>query len=111
MINDFNSLTESNRLSSALLKWTSEANCHITGVLHKNFGTSKPVGHIGSAILKKAETVAFVARNQENPQVYDVTCAYSRNYPFDAFQFEIGDDHLPRKAQAGFSLGGGGDIF
>jgi hypothetical protein len=35
---------------------------HITGILHKNFWTSKPVGHVGSSELKKAETVVFIEK-------------------------------------------------
>jgi hypothetical protein len=37
---------------------------HITGILHKNFGTSKPVGHVGSSVLKKAETVVFMKKRR-----------------------------------------------
>jgi hypothetical protein len=35
---------------------------YITGILHKKLGTSKPVGHVGSSVLKKAETVVFIEK-------------------------------------------------
>ena len=93
LVTDFNSLEQSTQLTEKLLQWTSKTNCHITGILHKNFGTSKPVGHVGSSVLKKAETVMFIDREND---LTKVTCEYSRNIPFDDFYFEVGKDWLPR---------------
>jgi len=93
LITDFNSLEQSTQLTEKLLQWTSKANCHITGILHKNYGSSKPVGHVGSSILKKAETVIFIEKENE---LTKVNCEYSRNIPFDEFYFEVGNDWLPR---------------
>jgi len=94
LINDFNSLEQSLSLSQKLLKWSSIHKCHITGVLHKNFGSSKPVGHIGSTILKKAESVVFL-ENQED--FTSVKCKYSRNIPFNDFNFIVNEDWLPEE--------------
>lgn len=93
LVTDFNSLEQSTQLTERLLQWTSKTNCHITGILHKNFGTMKPVGHVGSSVLKKAETVMFIDKENE---LTKVTCEYSRNIPFDEFYFEIGKDWLPK---------------
>ena len=92
LVTDFNSLEQATNLQESLLKWTTLGNLHITGVLHKNFGTSKPVGHIGSSVLKKAETVVFVEREDN---ITKVKCEYTRNYPFDNFEFRINRDWLP----------------
>lgn len=92
LVTDFNSLEQSTNLTEKLLQWTSKTKCHITGILHKNFGTSKPVGHVGSSILKKAETVIFIEREEE---LTKVTCEYSRNIAFDEFYFEVDKNHLP----------------
>ncbi len=97
LIDDFNSLEQSNMLQAKLLTWTTHAKCHITGVLHKNHGTEKPVGHIGSAVLKKAETVVFT---EAEPELTLVKCAYSRNMPFKDFKFEVDKDWLPREVSA-----------
>jgi hypothetical protein len=35
---------------------------HNRNTTQKNFGTSKPVGHVGSSVLKKAETVVFIEK-------------------------------------------------
>lgn len=92
LVTDFNSLEQSTNLTEKLLQWTSKTKCHITGILHKNFGTSKPVGHVGSSVLKKAETVIFIEKEDE---ITKVTCEYSRNIAFDEFYFEVGNNHLP----------------
>jgi len=96
LINDFNSLEQSTMLSQKLLKWSADANCHITGILHKNFGSSKPVGHIGSTILKKAETVVFLENEDEFTKV---TCNYSRNIPFEDFSFIVNRNWLPQEVK------------
>lgn len=93
LVTDFNSLEQSTQLTERLLQWTSKTNCHITGILHKNFGTMKPVGHVGSSVLKKAETVMFI--DKEN-KLTKVSCEYSRNIPFNEFYFEVGKDWLPK---------------
>jgi hypothetical protein len=50
---------------------------HITGI-HKNFGTSKPVGHVGSSVLKKAETV-FIEK-EDNVSI--AKCEYLAKHAF-----------------------------
>jgi len=52
-------------------------------------------GHLGSAILKKAETVAFVEKDDE---VIRVTPEYTRNYPFQEFAFNLNEQYLPMQS-------------
>lgn len=92
LVNDVNNLEASNEVSQKLLEWSGNENCHIITVLHRNFGSNKPTGHLGSAVLKKAETVVFVEK--ENDAVL-VTSEYSRNQPFENFAFEVNNDWLP----------------
>lgn len=94
LVTDFNSLEQATGLTEKLLEWTSKEQMHITGILHKNFGTSKPVGHVGSSVLKKAETVAFIDNDKETGYT-NVTCEYSRNIPFEDITFGVNDDWLP----------------
>jgi len=98
LVTDFNSLEQATGLTEKLLEWTSKEQMHITGILHKNFGTSKPVGHVGSSVLKKAETVAFIDNDKETGYT-NVTCEYSRNIPFDDLLFGVNDDWLPYEVQ------------
>ena len=94
LVTDFNNIDQASDLSGKLMKWSSEQNCHITGVLHRNFGTQKPVGHVGSFILKKAETVVFIESDADTGFV-NVKCEYSRNRPFEDINFDIDENALP----------------
>jgi len=97
LVTDFNNLEMATGLTEKLLQWTSKGKMHCTGILHKNFGTSKPVGHVGSSVLKKAETVVFIERN-ENETI--VKCEYSRNQPFNDIVFTVDEnDWLPKEVK------------
>ena len=80
------------------MKWPSKTNAHLVTVLHRNHGSDKPTGHLGSSIMKKAETVAFVTREDD---LTKVTPDYCRNYPFKEFYFTLNDDHLPYVEESG----------
>lgn len=95
LVTDFNSLEQASGLTEKLLNWTANGKMHCTGILHKNFGTSKPVGHVGSSVLKKAETVVFIEKEEENTIA---KCEYSRNQPFSDIKFMVDDnDWLPKE--------------
>ena len=102
LLDDFNNLEESTKLTQKLLEWTGKEMMHCTGILHKNFGSEKPVGHIGSSVLKKAETAAFVDEDGKNKTV---ECKYSRNQPFENFMYYIDEDNsLPYEIFTGEKL-------
>lgn len=92
LVDNFNDLESCSKVTNALMKWSSMQKCHIVTVLHKNFGTNKPVGHIGSTVLKKAETVFMVENSEENVKV---TPDYTRNYPFEPFEYNVDQFGLP----------------
>jgi hypothetical protein len=94
LVTDFNSLEQATGLTEKLLQWTAKGMMHCTGILHKNFGTAKPVGHVGSSVLKKAETVVFITTENE---LTTAKCEYSRNIAFNDLTFKIGNDWLPRE--------------
>lgn len=101
ILDSVNDLELSNKIVQGLMKWTSISKAHLCTVLHRNHGTSKPTGHLGSAIMKKAEMVAFVERDKENNEV-KVTSEYSRSVPFEDFQFTLDENHLPKETEGGF---------
>jgi hypothetical protein len=76
------------------MKLTSENNLHIITVIHRNHGTDKPTGHLGSAILKKSETVAYVDKDDQTPGMI-VKAKNTRSFPFNDFVFDINDYGLP----------------
>ncbi len=92
LCNDPNDLHESEALTCELMRWSSEYDNHILCVLHSNPGGDKARGHLGSALLRKAETVMLVkadgATSVVSPQ-------YCRNEPFSEFAFRINADGLP----------------
>jgi len=97
LVTDFNSLEQSTGLTEKLLQWTAKGKMHCTGILHKNFGTSKPVGHVGSSVLKKAETVVFVEAQEDKTLV---KCEYSRNQSFSDILFQVDErDWLPKEVK------------
>ena len=95
LVNDVNDLKQSNELTQKLLKWTDVSKCHLTGILHKNFGTAKPTGHLGSSILKKAETVCLLESNEQDKKFTDVSFPYTRSFNIDSFSFYIDENGLP----------------
>lgn len=97
LVNDFNSIEEAKDVENKVLNWTAEHKFHLIAIIHRNFGTSKPVGHLGSMILKKAETVAFV---ETQDGITTVKCEYSRNQPFEDLHFEVNKDWLPHELDA-----------
>lgn len=92
LCNDPNDLHESEALTCELMRWSSEYDNHILCVLHSNPGGEKARGHLGSALLRKAETVMLVkadgATSVVSPQ-------YCRNEPFSEFAFQIDANGLP----------------
>lgn len=93
LVNDINDLEASNKVTQKLLEWSANEKCHIITILHRNFGTKKPTGHLGSAVLKKAETVIFVEPGDND--FVKVVPEYTRNQPFKEFSFGVNKDWLP----------------
>ena len=87
LIDDTNDLTQSSMLVNLFMKITDEAGCHLITILHRTKHSAKPTGHIGSAILKKAETVVFVEKAEDG--VVTVSPEYCRNKPFRPFKFRL----------------------
>ena len=95
LVADVNDLTSCNELTAKLLKWTDISQCHLTGILHLNPGTDKPTGHLGSSIMKKAETVCILKVDENDPKYTDVSFPLTRGFPIDEFRFRINEFGLP----------------
>lgn len=96
LCSDVNNIEESNLVVQKLMKWTKELHCHIITVIHSNFGTDKPTGHLGSALEKKAETQIQLELNTVNKELVTVSCKRSRNSPFETFSFKVNKAGLPQ---------------
>lgn len=94
LVDNFNDLERSSQIVSKLMKWSTEQNCHITGIIHLNPSKDqvKPQGHLGSFVLRKCETVIHVEADERDPLTSNVTCLLSRRGDFDDFKFRIEKD-------------------
>lgn len=92
LIGDVNNIDEANEVVQNLMSWTQELNCALICVIHQNYGSDKPTGHLGSALQKKAETMVKVTRQERQALV---ECKDSRNFPFDDLVFKVAHDGLP----------------
>lgn len=93
LVENTNDIMMSKEASDYILKWTYEYNIHITTIIHKSGTTNKPLGHLGTYVLKKAETVIDL-EIQEDFSI-KVSNPYSRGYRFEEFVFDINKDSLP----------------
>lgn len=98
LCSDVNNIEESNEVVQKVMTWSKEYNCHIITVVHTTFGSSKPTGHLGSAMEKKCETAMFLDKAKKNEEMINVTCRASRGYPFRPFSFYVNDYGLPQIA-------------
>lgn len=94
LIDDVNDIEKSSKLSQKLMKWTQEKNIHIMTVIHTNYGSEKPTGHLGSFLEKKTETQIAIERDEETNNVL-VKCKRSRAIPFEDFAFRINPNSIP----------------
>jgi len=95
LCSDVNNIEESNAVVQKLMSWTKELNCHIITVIHSNFGSDKPTGHLGSFLEKKCETQIQLELNTINKDLVTVSCKRSRNAPFEQFSFKVNNYGLP----------------
>ena len=99
LIENVNDLDKSNEITQKLMTLSAENNAAILTILHRNFDSDKPTGHLGSAILKKAESVIFVDKSEK---IVSVAPKYTRNIAFDGFTFTVDEQGLPYKLQTNF---------
>lgn len=93
LVENTNDLVMSKEASDYIMKWTYDFNLHITTIIHKSGLTGKPLGHLGTYVLKKAETVINLEVNEDRSVT--VSNPYSRGYRFEDFTFDINKDALP----------------
>tara|TARA_R110002167_G_scaffold365126_1_gene588847 strand:- start:714 stop:1568 length:855 start_codon:yes stop_codon:yes gene_type:complete len=95
MVSDVNNIEQCSEITQKLMSWTVDYNCHITTIIHSNFGSDKPTGHLGSFLEKKAETQIKLEKNTQNKGWVTVECKRSRNRGFETFSFQINKNGLP----------------
>jgi len=104
LLNDVNSMTETNYVVQKIMTWTAKKQCHLLTIIHQNFGSDKPTGNLGSALEKKAETQIKLEKNEVNKGWITVECKRSRNRSFDPFSFSVNDNILPEYVNNDFEF-------
>lgn len=88
LLQDFNSLEQSNELIQWLMGLTAKYGCTIVSVLHQNKAKddSSMRGHLGTELLNKL-TDCFEVTKKDG--AFHVSCTDSRNVPCEDFAFSI----------------------
>lgn len=88
LLYDNNDIVSSQDLVTFLMRITAIHNVALCTIIHTNYNSEKPTGHIGSFLEKKAETQVSLKREEGSNMVL-VECKRSRNIPFAPFEFTI----------------------
>jgi hypothetical protein len=95
-----NDIITSSELAEEVMKWTAEG-LHVCFILHKNNGSQKARGHIGTVSTIKAETLISIdnitddAGNILEKNTVKVSCSHSRGMPFEDFYLTVNEKGLP----------------
>lgn len=94
LVYSINEEQEALRIQEMLLFFTKTYNCHILCIIHQNKGDNFATGFLGSALIKKAETVISIQNDMKtNSSV--VSCDYIRgSVEFEDFYLKV-QDGLP----------------
>lgn len=95
LVSDVNNLEESNMCVQKIMELSSRFNCHIVTVIHSNFGSDKPTGHLGSFCEKKCESQIALEKNTVNDGWITVSCKRSRGFSFETFSFKVNEIGFP----------------
>jgi RecA-family ATPase len=95
LITNINDPDQATQITTDLLKWSEEKDCHILTVIHENKGNEQARGHIGTELINKAETVISIRKEQENSTRSEVVPTYTRGKAFENFAFKISEYGMP----------------
>lgn len=95
LVSDVNNLEESNLCVQKIMQLSAKYDAHIVTVIHSNYGSDKPTGHLGSFLEKKTENQIQLEINTVNKEWITVSCKRSRGYAFETFSFSINEFGLP----------------
>ena len=99
LVTDTNAIDVSTELAEKLLRWSGDG-LHICFVLHKNQGSQKARGHLGTVTTIKCETMISMDRltdeegNGEKNTV-KISCSHARGIDFQPFYLTVNKQSLP----------------
>ncbi len=86
---------EATEVTSMLMKYSGQYNCHIITVIHENKMNDFATGHIGSAVMKKSEIIISVTKCSNDFDSSDIKCDMSRGPGFEPFIMTINEHGYP----------------
>jgi hypothetical protein len=95
-----NDIVTSSELAEEVMKWTTEG-LHICFILHKNSGSQKARGHIGTVSTIKCESLISIDNiTDDNGNILEdntvrVTHSHSRGIKFEPFHLTVNEEGLP----------------
>lgn len=92
LIDDANDIKQSKQVVTKVMKWTKEQKCHVNTIIHTNVGSEKPTGHLGSFLLKKAETICSLKKDDE---MTIASFPYTRGHSIKSFPYYVDADWMP----------------
>ncbi|MFO7657473.1 MAG: AAA family ATPase [Bacteroidales bacterium] len=91
-VNDPNDLRETKTAADRLQAIAKKYNIVIIATIHENKDNNHATGHLGSALMKKGETVLTLEKRNE---VFTVSSPYARHGDIEPFSFVIDENGLP----------------
>jgi hypothetical protein len=79
-----------------LEKMSNDYDLHICCVIHQNKGDGYATGWLGSQIMKKAETIISVEKEEQNKDISHVRPERSRGREFEPFSIIIDNEGMPK---------------
>jgi RecA-family ATPase len=95
LITNINDPDQATNITSHLMKWSEDKECHILNVIHENKGNEHARGHIGTELINKAETVISIRKEQDNSTRSEIIPTYTRGKAFKNFAFRISEMGMP----------------
>lgn len=96
LVKSINDEEEAVKVGTLLMKWSKLHNIHICTIIHQNKNDSFATGHLGSYIIKKAECIISIEKD-EQPNHSTVICTDIRGVEsFKDFGFYIDNFGLPQ---------------
>lgn len=94
-VKSLNSEEEAIKVVKILEKFGAEKDIHVCCIVHINKLNDFAQGWLGTQLMKKAETIINVSRDEKNKRLGIVEPDLTRGEEFEPFVFAINDDGLP----------------
>jgi KaiC/GvpD/RAD55 family RecA-like ATPase len=89
-----NSEEEATTVSTKLMSWAKNKNCHLMTILHQNKNDNNARGHLGAELVNKSEATLKVTKEDEKAIVEPEFCRAKDFNPFALQRDEDGIPHL-----------------